>query len=419
MKNIKYWRGTLLISVLAITLLVAFSLISFSSSALTLRKSLNIEQASQSIPDLNKGIYLIVGAFKIPENAIKYANSIKVKGKSPRVGRYKGNGLYYVYAYATRENLEYARGKRTELRNTSQFYNAWILYVGMKLADLEKKEVTPDLIVLNQPKEKAPQKKRESVVETKAKTNEPPPPVAQEQAQYNFLFNVTNATSLNEVPGYITIIDAARSKAMRSVSTNQIHALTAPNSQSKEIIALCDIFGFVKAQVKFKIDDPLVSTDNSGFKESGGITTIPFELVRHKVGDILIMYNVYFYNNSAIMKPESKFELNGLLGMLKENDKLKITIHGHTNGNSAGKIIHLKDDDDNFFTVTENNEEKTGSAKELSKERANIIRRWLVDKGIDEKRMDLKGWGGKKPLYDKNDKKAARNVRVEIEILKD
>ena len=118
------------------------------------------------------------------------------------------------------------------------------------------------------------------------------------------------------------------------------------------------------------------------------------------------------------MKPESDFEINSLLGMLKENEKLEIKIHGHTNGNAAGKIIKLKNDDDNFFKITDNNDVGTGSAKELSKARADIIMRWLVNQGIDKKRMTLKGWGGKKMIYGKTDSMAGRNVRVEIEILK-
>jgi outer membrane protein OmpA-like peptidoglycan-associated protein len=229
---------------------------------------------------------------------------------------------------------------------------------------------------------------------------------------------VINATSLKEVPGYITIIDADRSKAMKSVSTNQTHQLEAPTTQSKEIIALCDIFGFVKEQVKFKIDDPMSSADNSIVDQSGGITTVKFTLARHKVGEVLTMYNVYFYNNAAVMKPESKFELNSLLSMLKENEKLEIKIHGHTNGNAAGKIIKLQPDDNNFFEITSNNIEGMGSAKELSKERAFTIARWLIEQGTDGKRMDVKGWGGKKMIYKKTDSMAGKNVRVEIELLK-
>ena len=133
----------------------------------------------------------------------------------------------------------------------------------------------------------------------------------------------------------------------------------------------------------------------------------------------MTMYNVYFYNDAAVMKPESRYELNSLLDMLKENDNYEIKLHGHTNGNSPGKIIKLKEDDNNFFNVTENNVSGYGSAKDLSTERSLTIKRWLEEKGIDTKRVSIKGWGGKKMIYNKNDPLAKRNIRVEVEILRE
>jgi outer membrane protein OmpA-like peptidoglycan-associated protein len=414
MKKLRSWQFTLVL-LLSVLLILTFSLFS-STTAFNLAEAFGAKENKQSIPYLEKGMYLIVGAFQIPENAVQYSRSIKIKDKTPGVGRYRGNGMYYVYAYTTPADLEFARAKRTELRQTNQFYDAWILYVGLKLEDLLEKEETPDEVVINQPKEL----KAGDINLDRPKDREfiPPPPVEQDQNRYNYRFNVINATTLREVPGYVTIIDASRSKAMKSVSTNQIHQLEAPTTQSKEIIAMCDIFGFVKEQVAFKIDDPMSSEDRNMMEESGGITTIKFVLARHKAGEILTMYNVYFYNNSAIMKTESKFELISLLSMLKENEKLVIRIHGHTNGNAAGKIIKLREDDNNFFEITSNNIEGVGSAKELSKERADIIARWLLEQGINKKRMEIKGWGGKKMIYKKTDSMAGRNVRVEIEILK-
>jgi outer membrane protein OmpA-like peptidoglycan-associated protein len=380
----------------------------------------DLSSVKQSIPTLPNGMYVIVGAFQIPENAIQYSQSIKVDGKTPKVGKYQQNGMYYVYAIYTKDDLEMARSKRGSLRATRQFYDAWILYVGVKPEDFEKTPVeefeeTPDRLVINQPKELKPAEMKAG----EAMDMVPPPPVQQDQNTYNYRFNVIGATTLKEVPGYVTIIDATRNKAMKSVSTNQIHPLEAPTTQSKEIIALCDIFGYVKEQAKFKIDDPMSSEDKSMLTETGGVTTVKFELQRHKVGDILTMYNVYFYNDAAIMKPESKFELTSLLAMLKENEKLTVKIHGHTNGNDPGKLIKLRPDDHNYFEVTANNIETMSSAKDLSKERAEVIKRWLIDQDIDEKRMEVKAWGGSKMIYKKTDTMAGKNVRVEVEIVKE
>ena len=414
MKKLRSWQLKFMLLLIATSI---FTLSVFSNtSATNPGESFGNKENNQTIPYLEKGMYVIVGAFQIADNAIKYTRSVKIKGQAPAIGRYRENGMYYVYAYTTKDDLEYARARRSELRAMNQFYDAWILYVGITLKELTEKEETPDVVAMNQPKEI----KAGNLNLEQPKTEEfiPPPPVQQDQNLYNYRFNVINATTLREVPGYVTIIDASRNRAMKSLSTNQIHQLEAPNSQSKEIIALCDIFGFVKEQVKFKIDDPMSSEERIMFEQSGGINTVKFVLARHKVGEVLIMYNVYFYNDAAIMKPESKFELNSLLGMLKENEKLVIRIHGHTNGNTAGKIIKLKEDDGNFFEITSNNIDGFGSAKDLSKARADVIARWLVEQGIDRKRMEVRGWGGKKMIYKKTDSMAGKNVRVEIELLK-
>jgi outer membrane protein OmpA-like peptidoglycan-associated protein len=129
------------------------------------------------------------------------------------------------------------------------------------------------------------------------------------------------------------------------------------------------------------------------------------------------MYNVFFFKDAAVMKANSQFELNSLIDMLKENDELRIKIHGHTNGTARGKIITISDESENFFTLNQDIVEEFGSAKELSLQRAEVIKNYLITFGLEAGRMEVIGWGGKKPIYDKMDKLAVKNVRVEIEIL--
>ena len=130
------------------------------------------------------------------------------------------------------------------------------------------------------------------------------------------------------------------------------------------------------------------------------------------------MYNVYYYNDAAVMRPESRYEVNSLVEMMKENPNYKIRIHGHTNGKSPGKIITMGDSD-SFFALADDNNEGFGSAKQLSKERAEIIKSYLVHEGIAADRMEVKAWGGRRMLYDKFSTQAKHNVRVEIEILEE
>lgn len=116
------------------------------------------------------------------------------------------------------------------------------------------------------------------------------------------------------------------------------------------------------------------------------------------------------------MRPESRFEVTSLLDMLKENPKYKIKIHGHANGGAHGKIISMGKTSTSFFALNDT-KEGFGSAKELSEERASIIRDYLLTNGIEANRMQVKAWGGKRPIHDKHSARAQENVRVEIEIL--
>lgn len=47
----------------------------------------------------------------------------------------------------------------------------------------------------------------------------------------------------------------------------------------------------------------------------------------------------------------------------------------------------------------------------------SIFFQHLVSKGIGPKRMEVRAWGGKKPIYDEDHPNAQANVRAEIEIL--
>jgi outer membrane protein OmpA-like peptidoglycan-associated protein len=188
-----------------------------------------------------------------------------------------------------------------------------------------------------------------------------------------------------------------------------------PINKSGNLVVVCDMFGYRKVQLPINLIEPKI--EDAVTMENGNIT-VNFDLVRLKKGDKVVMYNVYFFNHAAIMRPESRYEMNDLLNYLKEKPNSKIKIHGHTNGNEFGQIITLGKSKD-YFSLSTDNKEGTGSALKLSEERARILQSYLVDQGIDIKRMELKAWGGKSPIYDEDHSLAHANVRVEIEILEE
>jgi outer membrane protein OmpA-like peptidoglycan-associated protein len=102
--------------------------------------------------------------------------------------------------------------------------------------------------------------------------------------------------------------------------------------------------------------------------------------------------------------------------MLNENPKMRIRLEGHTNSNSRGNIIYVGPSK-NYFALAKDKKTESGSAKELSEARAEVIKSWLVDQGIAGDRIETVGWGGTKPIYDSKSNLARKNSRVELVVL--
>lgn len=115
-----------------------------------------------------------------------------------------------------------------------------------------------------------------------------------------------------------------------------------------------------------------------------------------KKGDVLILKNIYFFNRSAKIVPESKPVLYELLCVLEENPNLKIQIQGHI-------CCQLVSDFEDISTA-----------------RARAIYVFLAQNKINRKRLSFKGFGVSKPIHpipEKTEQEADENRRVEIMIL--
>jgi len=239
----------------------------------------------------------------------------------------------------------------------------------------------------------------------------------EEEGKYKMYFNTYYIKNYKEVKGPVEVIDPYSLKLLRVFQSLELVKVPAPKNKDNAVQLIANIFGYKKVQHDIKLDAPMDSINAEFIHFKGDTLIASFPLRRYDVGDIATMYNVYFFEDAVIMKPISKYELSTLVEMLKENPNLKIKIHGHTNGNKRGRMILLPEDSENFFSLNQPVIEKTGSAKELSLRRAEIIKRYLISFGISPERMEIIGWGGKKPIYDEMSKLAIKNVRVEIEIL--
>jgi OmpA-OmpF porin, OOP family len=104
--------------------------------------------------------------------------------------------------------------------------------------------------------------------------------------------------------------------------------------------------------------------------------------------------NITFEYDSSVLQDPSYIELEKLLLLLKDNPKIEIEIHGHTDNHG---------DDDYNLT--------------LSKKRAKAVLTYLMMNGIDKARLTSQGFGEKKPIKGNETNEGRRqNRRVEFSV---
>ena len=119
-------------------------------------------------------------------------------------------------------------------------------------------------------------------------------------------------------------------------------------------------------------------------------------VVDEEAGQIVILEKVYFDTDSATIQQRSYELLDEVAHVLKDNPQLeRVEVAGHTD--SAGDY---------------------GYNKQLSQRRAESVRSYLIDHGIDGGRLTAKGYGPDEPIADNGSEDGrAKNRRVEFKIL--
>lgn len=395
------------------------------------------EQVSNTPENSN---YVVIGAFAIQKNA---ANLVARAAKESHKAKFEINtnrNLYYVYVMTTDDHGA-AIVEALRLRKESPYFDTWVYngLLGVAGTNVKGTDINPESehAIETVTKQDAAIVAATNTTTTATATatatvtpsidtvlteaieaaapivEEKEPEILGDAEGKNFFFKIYRLEDNVQVEGDVTVADAERSRKIGTYVGNKQIRITDPKNKEGKISLGCEIFGYRKVlrDLNYKLpegDD--IKTDENNF------IVVPFELVRLQKGDVAVMYNVFFFKDAAIMRPESRSEATSLLTMLKENEKYRIRVHGHANGGAHGRIISLNEGNENYFALGDT-KDGLGSAKELSQARAEVVRNFLVSNGIDTKRMEIKAWGGKKPLYDKHSPQAQSNVRVEIEII--
>ncbi|OJV21323.1 MAG: flagellar motor protein MotB [Dyadobacter sp. 50-39] len=150
---------------------------------------------------------------------------------------------------------------------------------------------------------------------------------------------------------------------------------------------------FIAEGENIDLTDSTGSGKEKAFKE---IANKSLRLIPIEEGQIVRLNNIFFATGKATLRDESFPELNRIAISMQENKTLAIELGGHTDNTGSSE-----------FNVN------------LSQERADTVREYLIGKGIEPDRIASKGYGETKPVA-KNDTPEGqqRNRRVEFKILK-
>lgn len=141
----------------------------------------------------------------------------------------------------------------------------------------------------------------------------------------------------------------------------------------------------------------LFYSDNFSLTQTSADKPFQLEILlnKPKVGESVVLKNIFFDTDKFDLKTASTIELDRLVNLLNRFPNLKIEIGGHT---------------DNVGTESAN--------LTLSKNRAKAVMDYLISKGIRAERLSSKGYGERKPIASNETAEGrAQNRRTEFKVV--
>ncbi|HEX7016113.1 MAG TPA: OmpA family protein [Cyclobacteriaceae bacterium] len=204
-------------------------------------------------------------------------------------------------------------------------------------------------------------------------------PVALNEDAVRVFGAVTDTRTGERIPATLTFTDESGERAIAASDSGYEFVATPPASYRVVITAP----GYISTMEKLDVTDLSQHSLEMNFRMQ------PVEK-----GTTVNLKNVLFEQSKTDLLPESYAELDVVVEFLKDNPNVDIELAGHT---------------DNRGVPSAN--------VELSRARVEKVKAYLVSKGIDEKRITGKGYGGSRPIAS-NDSEETRklNRRVEFTI---
>ncbi len=214
----------------------------------------------------------------------------------------------------------------------------------------------------------------------------------------------SRADSIIKIHGYV--YDTVGEKQLNPVKAKLIYE-SNPYGSEIGIISTNDTTGYYEFYLDlgktYKIhiqsdthSDYMIQLIPSELIENGEIRKDFYLLPEIKENQVIRLKHLIFEQGKSKITSESYQELDLLADFMHQNEKMIIQLEGHTDFRGSKKLNY-----------------------ELSQQRVDAVKHYLIQKGIQPKRIKTKAFGGTQPLTkEKSIEAAAINRRVEVRILK-
>ena len=156
------------------------------------------------------------------------------------------------------------------------------------------------------------------------------------------------------------------------------------------------IFGVVKYQITAEAQGYNPRTVILDPKDIGEVRKVIRNIILTPAGEAIRLNSLNFAQGKAQIAPESFSELDEVVEMMRDNERIIIQLEGHTD-NLGNQKANMK----------------------LSEDRVEAVKKYIASKGISKSRIKTKAFGGSQPLTNEATPQARNlNRRVEMRTLK-